>query len=87
MSFPEIGRFIGNKNHSTVILACRRISGLLQRNATSSWMTPMGLKEQNLATIVAEIQEQFAPVRETKDHSSRIELPARPKAMHAKMAS
>ncbi|MBI1827761.1 MAG: chromosomal replication initiator protein DnaA [Planctomycetes bacterium] len=87
MSFPEIGRFMGNKNHSTVILACRRISGLLQRNATSSWMTPMGLKEQNLATIVAEIQEQFAPACDSKDAPTRNEVSTRSKTVHAKLAS
>ena len=58
MSFPEIGRFMGNKNHSTVILACRRISKLLQDNAMARWMTPAGQKEQNLAVLVDELEEQ-----------------------------
>ncbi len=59
MSFPEIGRFMGNKNHSTVILACRRISKLLQNNEPARWMTPTGQKEQNLAVLVHELEEQF----------------------------
>lgn len=59
MSFPEIGRFMGNKNHSTVILACRRISGMLQANANVRWMTPIGQKEQNLALLLEELEEQF----------------------------
>ena len=59
MSFPEIGRFMGNKNHSTVILACRRISGLLQANANVRWLTPVGQKEQNLAMLLEELEEQF----------------------------
>ncbi len=58
MSYPEIGRFMGNKNHSTVILACRRISKLLQDNAMARWMTPAGQKEQNLAVLVDELEEQ-----------------------------
>jgi len=58
MSFPEIGRFMGNKNHSTVILANRRIGKMLQGNETVRWMTPAGQKEQNLATLVDEIEEQ-----------------------------
>ncbi len=58
MSFPEIGRFLGNKNHSTVILASRRISKLLQSNATVSWLTPAGMKEQNLAVLVEELEQQ-----------------------------
>jgi chromosomal replication initiator protein len=59
MSFPEIGRFMGNKNHSTVILARRRISKMLQANISVRWMTPAGQKEQNLAILMDELEEQF----------------------------
>ncbi len=58
MSFPEIGRFMGNKNHSTVILATRRISKLVQSNATVSWLTPEGLRSQNLTVLLCELEEQ-----------------------------
>ncbi|MGB2986309.1 MAG: chromosomal replication initiator protein DnaA [Phycisphaerae bacterium] len=58
MSFPEIGRFMGNKNHSTVILACRRISKMLQKDEPARWMTPVGQKEQNLAVLVEELEQQ-----------------------------
>jgi len=58
MSYPEIGRYMGNKNHSTVILACRRISKMLQANQAAKWMTPAGQKEQNLAILVDEIEQQ-----------------------------
>lgn len=59
MSFPEIGRFMGNKNHSTVILACRRISKMLQQNSTVRWLTPTGQREHNLAVLVNDLEEQF----------------------------
>jgi chromosomal replication initiator protein len=59
MSYPEIGRFMGNKNHSTVILAARRISKMLQENAPARWMTPSGEKEQNLAVLIEALEEQF----------------------------
>ncbi len=59
MSYPEIGRFMGNKNHSTVILARRRISKKLQVDEVVTWMTPLGQKEQRLAEIIAAIEEQF----------------------------
>ncbi|MEK6799172.1 MAG: chromosomal replication initiator protein DnaA [Planctomycetota bacterium] len=65
MSFPEIGRFMGNKNHSTVILAARRISKALQADQTAQWQTPDGLKEQKLAVIVADLEEQVAAPRAT----------------------
>ncbi len=63
MSFPEIGRFMGNKNHSTVILASRRISKMLQANESARWMTPAGQKEQNLAILMEELEEQFGVAR------------------------
>jgi len=63
MSYPEIGRFMGNKNHSTVILARRRISKLLQENATVRWMTPAGQKEQNLAVLIEDLESQFGSPR------------------------
>lgn len=66
MSFPEIGRFMGNKNHSTVILASRRISQLLQANAVVGWMTPEGLREQNLAVLLTELEEQFGAGERTE---------------------
>ncbi len=59
MSFPEIGRYLGNKNHSTVILACRRISRMLQSNALVTWNTAGGLRENSLAVVIAELEEQF----------------------------
>jgi len=63
MSYPEIGRFMGNKNHSTVILARRRIAKMLQDNVCVRWLTPAGQKEQNLAHLVEELEEQFGSAR------------------------
>ncbi len=59
MSFPEIGRFMGNKNHSTVILACRRIKNILNNGQIAKWMTPAGEKEGNLVEIIAEMEKQL----------------------------
>jgi chromosomal replication initiator protein len=66
MSFPEIGRFMGNKNHSTVILATRRVSKMLQANQAVRWLTPAGPKERDLATLIAELEEQFGAGRNLK---------------------
>lgn len=66
MSYPEIGRFMGNKNHSTVILAARRISKKLQENVDVRWLTPAGQKQQNLAIIIGEIEEQLGTGRGLK---------------------
>jgi chromosomal replication initiator protein len=59
MSYPEIGRFMGNKNHSTVILARRRVSKMLQANEVVRWMSPQGQKEQNLAELIQDLEDQF----------------------------
>lgn len=76
MSFPEIGRFMGNKNHSTVILASRRISKSLQANETVRWSTPAGEREQNLATLISDLEDQFAGSRVTTLPSALAPAPA-----------
>ena len=42
MSYPEIGKSMGNKNHATVILACRKIDDALSTNKEMKWRTPDG---------------------------------------------
>src|SRR5690606_1617644 len=59
MSFPEIGRFMGNKNHSTVILANRKIEKLLRADETVRRQTPAGLREERLREIVSKLEEQL----------------------------
>ena len=60
MSFPEIGRFMGDKNHSTVILANRRIGKLMTEDAVVSRQTPAGLQEERLQEIVLKIERQLS---------------------------
>jgi chromosomal replication initiator protein len=59
MSFPEIGRFMGNKNHSTVILACKRIDKTLEDQSTVCWSTPTGKSEMSLASLLQKLEEQL----------------------------
>jgi hypothetical protein len=59
MSFPEIGRFMGNKNHSTVILANRRIEQSLAADETAKRQTPAGQQEEQLRDIVTKIERQL----------------------------
>ena len=42
ISSSEIGRFMGNKDHATVFLACKRIEALIKRNADLHWQGPAG---------------------------------------------
>lgn len=45
LSYPEIGRMLGNKQHSTVLMATRRIEDLLNRNGAVTWKTPSGMRD------------------------------------------
>jgi chromosomal replication initiator protein len=56
MSYPEIGRAIGGKNHSTVIAACQRVEGLLLSGQLLCWTTPEGPRHQAMADAVHELE-------------------------------
>lgn len=58
MSFPEIGRFMGGKNHSTVILACRRITQLMTSGALVQWTSSGGPRSKDINVIVEDIEAQ-----------------------------
>lgn len=56
MSFPEIGKYMGNKNHSTVILACKKISQLLKLNQDVVWNNGKGAKTIKLSQVIHELE-------------------------------
>ncbi len=56
MSSSEIGRFMGNKNHATVLLACKRIEDLIERNADLHWLSPTGNKIAKTKTVLAQLE-------------------------------
>jgi len=56
MSYPEIGRSMG-KNHSSAVLAVKRMESLLASGGEISWMTPLGtrsMRAEKLLTMMAE---------------------------------
>jgi len=57
MSFPEIGRFMGNKNHSTVILANRKIAKLVHEDAVVCRQTPAGESQEQIRALIGQIEE------------------------------
>jgi hypothetical protein len=59
MSFPEIGRQMGNKNHSTVILACAKMNRILDADAEVRWNSPSGEKRVPLRPLIAELEDQL----------------------------
>lgn len=60
MSFPEIGRMMGNKNHATVILACRKIEDLVDRNAEVKWQGPTGNRLVKAKDILNQLIESIS---------------------------
>lgn len=73
LSYPDIARHMGNKNHTTVLFARRRISQALQLDKEVRWQTPAGMKERRLVQIIEELEEQWG-------HSlRRVEEPSPPR--------
>ena len=57
MSFPEIGRFMGNKNHATVILACRKIQTFLKdKDQSIRWETASGRAEMRIGIMLDKLE-------------------------------
>ena len=57
MSFPEIGRFMG-KNHTTVILACRRIGDSMAAGEVVQWISAGGPRSKDINVILQDIEAQ-----------------------------
>lgn len=59
LSFPEIARLMGNKNHTTVLLACRRITKLLAEDAEVCWKNVAGDQSRRIKELVGNLEEQL----------------------------
>ena len=60
MSSSEIGRFMGNKNHATVLFACKRVEQLIKQNSEINWHGPNGNKITKARTALDHIQESLS---------------------------
>ncbi|HOK95599.1 MAG TPA: chromosomal replication initiator protein DnaA [Anaerohalosphaeraceae bacterium] len=60
MSFPEIGRAFGNKNHATVILACRKIDQALAAGKTFKWQTKGGWQSMAAKEVLDALIEKIS---------------------------
>ncbi|MGD9109559.1 MAG: chromosomal replication initiator protein DnaA, partial [Phycisphaerales bacterium] len=60
MSSPEIGRFMGGKNHATVLLACRKIEEQLEKNSELRWLGSNGNKISKARTILSRLQQNIS---------------------------
>lgn len=59
LSFPEIARLMGNKNHTTVLLACRRIGKYLEEDAEVTWQSVAGPQSRKIQALVESQEEQL----------------------------
>ena len=60
MSLPEIGRFLGNKNHATVLLANRKVEEYVKLNKELHWCGPAGNKVAKTKTVLASLEESIS---------------------------
>ncbi len=60
MSSPEIGRCMGNKNHATVLLACKNVEEQIRRNAELHWIGSTGNKISKARTVLASLEESIS---------------------------
>jgi hypothetical protein len=66
MSFPEIGRFMGNKQHSTVLMAVRRVQELLDRDGAVVWRTSAGTRETSARALLEDLEQRLLQGRDAK---------------------
>jgi chromosomal replication initiator protein len=59
MSLPEIGKVFGGKNHATVILACKKIKALIDKNNQASWKVNGISRSENIATILRQLSDSI----------------------------
>jgi len=60
MSSSEVGRAMGNKNHATVLVACKKVEALLQRNEEIHWQGPHGNKVVKAQAILMDLEDGIA---------------------------
>jgi len=63
MSFPEIGRAVGNKNHSTVIAACQRVEGLSNGGELVCWTLGTEVRHQAMPEVIGALEGQLRKTR------------------------
>jgi hypothetical protein len=58
MSSAEVGRLTG-KNHVTVLMGCRKIEELLERNGDIHWYSPDGHRVAKARDIFAQLEDSI----------------------------
>ncbi|MEN6578860.1 MAG: chromosomal replication initiator protein DnaA [Phycisphaerales bacterium] len=59
MSSSEVGRYMGGKNHATVLVACKKIEEMLERDVEVHWDGPNGNKIAKARAILTQLEENI----------------------------
>jgi chromosomal replication initiator protein len=59
LSCVELGKQMGNKNHATIIMACKKIEDLVIRNAELHWQGPAGNKIAQAKSVLTDIESRL----------------------------
>ncbi|MBN2019162.1 MAG: chromosomal replication initiator protein DnaA [Sedimentisphaerales bacterium] len=59
LSSSEIGRLLGDKNHATVLLACKKIEDQIAQNAPLNWQGPAGNRVCPARTILEQLENNI----------------------------
>ena len=60
MSSSEIGRLMGNKNHATVLVACKKVEEMIQNDAELNWRGPNGNKVSTTKTTLMALESSIS---------------------------
>jgi chromosomal replication initiation ATPase DnaA len=60
MSSSEIGRFLGDKNHATVLVGCKKVEEQIRQDTQLHWQGPDGNKVSRARTILAKLEKTIA---------------------------
>ena len=59
LSSTEIGRCLGNKNHATVLTACKKIEDMLQRDAEVHWRNANGNRVARTRSTLEQLENSL----------------------------
>jgi len=65
LSSPEIGRLLGKRKHSTVLMASQRIQKLIDQDGVVTWKTPSGMCEVPARKLLEDIEQRLLRRRDT----------------------
>jgi chromosomal replication initiator protein len=60
MSSSEIGRVMGNKNHATVLLACKKIDDMICRDVEVRWLSDAGNRISKAKAVLTQLEESIS---------------------------